>query len=66
MWRVEKVSRREEEKLIISCSYDSNSIYINENPIIGLNKLKLSNRSKKLPKLHMNQSMFFIAYTKKF
>ena len=36
---------RKEKKLIISCSYDSNSIYINENPIIALNKLKLSNGS---------------------
>ena len=32
---------------------------------IALNKLKLSNRSKKLPKLHINQSMFSTAYTKK-
>ena len=34
--------------------------------LITLNKLKLSNGSKKLRKLHMNQSMFSIAYTKSF
>ena len=34
--------------------------------MIELNKLKLSNRSKKLPKLHMNQFMFSIVYTKSF
>ena len=39
-------------------------MYINYNYLIALNKLKLSNRSKKLEKLHMNQSMFSIAYTK--
>ena len=32
----------------------------------SLNKFKLSNGSKKLPKSHMNQSMFSIAYTKSF
>ena len=32
----------------------------------ALNKLKLSNGSKKLPKFHMNQSILSIAYTKKF
>ena len=41
-------------------------MYINKNSIIVLNILKLSNRSKNLPKLHMNQSMFSIAYTKSF
>ena len=41
-------------------------MYIYQNSIIVLNKLKLSNRSKNLPKLHMNQSMFSIAYTKSF
>ena len=41
-------------------------MYINKNSIIVLNKLKLSNRSKNLPKLHMNQFMFSIAYTKSF
>ena len=66
MWTVEKFSRLVEKKLIISCSYNSNSIYINQNHIITVNKLKLSNESKKLPKLHMNQSMFSIAYTKSF
>ena len=54
------------KKLIISCSYNSNSMYINWNSIIALNKLKLLNRSKKLPKLHMNQSMSSSAYTKSF
>ena len=54
------------KKLIISCRYSSNSMYINKNSLITLNKLKLSNGSKKLPKLHMNQSMFSIAYTKSF
>ena len=51
---------------MISCSYNSNSMYINWNSLIALNKLKFLNGSKKLPKLHMNQSMFSIAYTKKF
>ena len=41
-------------------------MYINKNSIIVLNILKLSNGSKNLPKLHMNQSMFSIAYTKSF
>ena len=41
-------------------------MYINENSIIVLIKLKLSNESENLPKLHMNQSMFSIAYTKSF
>ena len=41
-------------------------MYINKNSIIVLNILKLSNRSKNLPKLHLNRSMFSIAYTKKF
>ena len=41
-------------------------MYINLNSIIALNHLKLSNRSKKLPKLHMNQSMFSIACTNSF
>ena len=41
-------------------------MYIYQNSIIVLSKLKLSNRSKNLPKLHMNQSMFSIAYTKNF
>ena len=57
---------KSEKKLIISCSYSSNSMYINENSIIVLIKLKLSNKSENLPKLHMNQSMFSIAYTKSF
>ena len=39
-------------------------MYINQNSIIVLNILKLSNGSKNLPKLHMNQSLFSIAYTK--
>ena len=38
---------KSKKKLIISCSYSSNSMYINKNSIIALNKLKLSNRSKK-------------------
>ena len=33
---------------------------------MALNKLELSNGSKKLPKLHMNQSMLSIAYTESF
>ena len=41
-------------------------MYIYQNSIIVLNKLKLLNGSKNLPKLHMNQSMFSIAYTKSF
>ena len=41
-------------------------MYINQNSIIALNKLKLSNGSKKLPKLHMTQSMFSIACTNSF
>ena len=41
-------------------------MYINKNSIIVLNILKLSNGSKNLPKLHMNQSMFSIAYTKSY
>ena len=41
-------------------------MYVNWNSIIALNKLKLSNESKKLPKLHMNQSMSSSAYTKSF
>ena len=41
-------------------------IQCNQKSIIALNKLKLSNRSKNLPKLHLNQSMFSIAYTKSF
>ena len=41
-------------------------MYINQNSIIVFNKLKLSNGSKNLPKLHMNQSMFSIACTKSF
>ena len=41
-------------------------MYIYQNSIIVLNKLKLSNGSKNLPKFHMNQSMFSIAYTKSF
>ena len=45
----------------IASTYD-----INWNSTIAPNKLKLSNGSKKLPKLHMKQSMFSIAYTKKF
>ena len=57
---------RSEKKLIISCSCSSNSMYINYNSIIALNKLKLSNGSINLPKLHMNQSMFSIGYTKSF
>ena len=39
-------------------------MYINWNSLIALNKLKFSNGSKKLPKLHMNQSMSSSAYTK--
>ena len=39
-------------------------MYINQNSIIAFNKLKLSNGSEKLPKLHINQYMFSIAYTK--
>ena len=66
MYRVEKVSRPEVKKLIISCSYSSNSMYINQNSIIAFNKLKLSNGSEKLPKLHIDQYMFSIAYTKSF
>ena len=63
----QKFSRLEvKKKLIISCSYSSNSMYINQNSIIAFNKLKLSNRSEKLPKLHINQYMFSIAYTKSF
>ena len=58
------VKVRREKKLIISCTYNSNSMYINWNSIIALIKLKLSNGSKKLPKLHMNQSMSSSAYTK--
>ena len=61
-----KCFKARSKKLIISCSYSSNSMYINENSIIVLIKLKLSNESKNLPKLHMNQSMFSIAYTKSF
>ena len=57
---------RIKKKLIISCSYNSNSMYINWNSIIALNKLKLSNGSKKFPKSNMNQSLFSIAYTKSF
>ena len=57
---------KSEKKLIISCSYSSNSMYINKNSLITLIKVKLLNRSKKLPKLQMNQSMFSIAYTKSF
>ena len=34
------------KKLILSCSYSSNSMYISENSLITLNKLKLSNESK--------------------
>ena len=41
-------------------------MYINQNSVSVLNILKLSNRSKNLPKLQMNQSMFSIAYTKSF
>ena len=41
-------------------------MYINQNSIVALNKLKLSNESKNLPKLHMNQCMFSIVYTKSF
>ena len=41
-------------------------MYINQNSIIAFNKLKLSNGSINLPKLHMNQSMFSIADTKSF
>ena len=41
-------------------------MYINQNSIIVHNILKLSNGSKNLPKLHMNRSMFSIAYTKSF
>ena len=41
-------------------------MYINQNSIIALNKLKLSNGSEKLPKLHIDQYMFSIAYTKSF
>ena len=33
---------------------------------MALNKLKLPKRSKKLPKLQMNQSIFFITYIKSF
>ena len=40
-------------------------MYINKNSIIVLNILKLSNGSKKLPKL-LNQSMSSSAYTKSF
>ena len=61
-----KVSWPEVKKLFISCSCSSNSMQINENSIIVLNKLKLSNETKKLPKLHMNQSKFSIAYIKSF
>ena len=61
-----KCFKARSKKLIISCSYSTNSMYIYQNSIIVLNKLKLSNRSKNLPKLHMNQSMFSIAYTKSF
>ena len=62
-----KVSRPEvKKKLIISRSYSSNSMYINQNSIIAFNKLKLSNGSEKLPKLQINQYMFSIAYTKSF
>ena len=57
---------RSKKKLIISFGYSSNSMYINKNSIIVLNILKLANGSKNLPKLHMNQSMFSIAYTKSF
>ena len=66
MLRVENVSRPELKKLIISFGYSSNSMYINKNSIIVLNILKLSNGSKNLPKLHLNRSMFSIAYTKSF
>ena len=41
-------------------------MYMNQNSIIVLNILKLANGSKNLPKLHMNQSMLSIAYTKSF
>ena len=41
-------------------------MYMNQNSIIVLNILKLANGSKNLPKLHMNRSMFSIAYTKSF